>query len=133
MQTLTLSEARKIALFSQQLHSRREFSRGREGALEAINHLGYLQIDTLAVVERAHSHTLWNRVPGFKSEFLDQLQLSGDVFEHWAHALAYLPMSDFRFSLPMMNRIASGGSHWYPKNSKETNKVLKRIKEEGPL
>jgi uncharacterized protein YcaQ len=133
MQTLTLTEARKIALLSQRLHSRRKFGVGIDGTLTAINHLGYVQIDTLAVVERAHSHTLWNRVSGYLPEHLSQLQASGKIFEHWAHALAYLPTSDFRFSIPMMNRIANGESHWYPKNPKQTNKVLRRITAEGPL
>lgn len=133
MQTLSQNEARKIALFSQQLHSRREFGKGINGTLAAIEHLSYVQIDTLAVVERAHSHTLWNRVDGYLPEHLIQLQVKGKIFEHWAHALAYLPMSDFRYSLPLMHRIANGENHWYPKNTKETNKVLRRITDEGPL
>ncbi|MFT4813887.1 MAG: hypothetical protein ACI9WR_001193 [Paracoccaceae bacterium] len=133
MQTVTQAQARKIALFSQKLHSRHEFDKGMDGTLAAIDHLGYVQIDTLAVVERAHSHTLWNRVNGYLPEHLNQLQLSGKIFEHWAHALAYLPTADFRYSLPMMNRIANGESHWYTKNPKETNKVLHRITSEGPL
>lgn len=131
--SIKLSEARKIALRSQHLHSRRELGSGAPGALAAIEHLSYVQIDTLAVVERAHSHTLWNRVSGFTPEHIDQLQEDGKIFEHWAHALAYLPISDYRFSLPMMKRIADGESHWFQKDPKQTRMVLKRIKEEGPL
>ncbi|MFK7864888.1 MAG: winged helix-turn-helix domain-containing protein [Pseudohongiellaceae bacterium] len=130
---ISLSQARKIALYTQCLNSRREFSAGINGTLATIEHLGYVQIDTLAVVERAHNHTLWNRVDGFEPEQIDQLQQAGKIFEHWAHALAYLPTSNYRYSLPMMNRIANGESHWYPKNSKDTKRVLKRIQEEGPL
>lgn len=131
--SISFSEARKIALLSQGLHSRRNPESGVLGTLAAIEHLSYVQIDTLAVVERAHNHTLWNRVSGFKPGHIDQLQESGEIFEHWAHALAYLPMSDFRFSLPMMKRIANGESHWFQKDPKQTKKVLKRIREEGPL
>ncbi len=58
MQTVTQAQVRKIALFSQKLHSRHECGKGLDGTLAAIDHLGYVQIDTLAVVERAHSHTL---------------------------------------------------------------------------
>jgi uncharacterized protein YcaQ len=133
MQTLSQNQARKIALSSQKLHSRQQFGEGVGATLAAISHLGYVQIDTLTVVERAHSHTLWNRVNGYLPEHLNQLQLSGKIFEHWAHALAYLPTADFRYSLPMMKSIANGESHWYTKNSKETNKVLGRITSEGPL
>ena len=42
-------------------------------------------------------------------------------------------MRDYRYSLPMMQRIASGDTHWYPKDPKQVTKVLKRIREEGPL
>lgn len=131
--SLTQNQARKIVLVSQSLHSHRGFAKGAKGTLAAIEHLGYVQIDTLAVVERAHSHTLWNRVPSFRPSHIDQLQQEGKIFEHWAHALAYLPIDDFRFSLPMMNRIANGEIHWYKKNNAETKRVLKRIQEEGPL
>jgi hypothetical protein len=31
------------------------------GALSVIEHLGYVQIDTISVVERAHHHILWSR------------------------------------------------------------------------
>ncbi|MEX0963380.1 MAG: crosslink repair DNA glycosylase YcaQ family protein [Pseudohongiellaceae bacterium] len=78
-------------------------------------------------------HTLWNRVASFNSSDLDTLQQQGRVYEHWSHALAILPMSNYRFSLPMMQRIAAGDLHWYQKDSKQTQKVLKRIREEGPL
>ena len=69
----------------------------------------------------------------FKAADIDTLQQRGAIFEHWAHALAFLPMRDYRFSLPMMQRIASGESHWYKKDPKQTRKVLQRIREEGPL
>ena len=42
-------------------------------------------------------------------------------------------MKDCRFSLPMMNRIASGEVHWFPKSNKETDGVMQRIRAEGPL
>ena len=131
--TLSLVDARKLILHSQRLHSRREFGTGVNATLAAIEHLGYVQLDTLSVVARAHLHTLWNRLQKFKPDHIDQLQRGGMVFEHWAHALAILPMKDYRFSLPMMQRIAAGEVHWYPKNSRLTRTVLKRIKEEGPL
>ncbi len=131
--TFSIHDARKITLASQRLASRRSFGSGVDATLRAVEHLGYVQIDTLSVVARAHLHTLWNRVADFQPGHIGQLQERGEVFEHWAHALAILPMRDFRFSLPMMRRIASGETHWHPKDKKETNKVLRRIREEGPL
>lgn len=125
--------ARKLLLDHQRLHSRREFGKGVNSTLKAIEHLGYVQLDTLSVVERAHLHTLWNRVEGFKSNHIDKLQRDGKIFEHWSHALALLPICNYRYSIPMMQRIASGERHWYPKNKKVSNFVLDRIRAEGPL
>lgn len=126
-------DARKLLLQSQRLYSRRNFGGGAAATLSAIEHLGYVQLDTLSVVARAHLHTLWNRVETFKPAHIDQLQEDRKIYEHWAHALSILPMRDYRFSLPMMKRIASGDVHWYPKNKINTQTVLNRIKEEGPL
>ena len=131
--SLSLAEARALVLDCQGLASRSTFGSGSAGTKKAIEHLGYVQIDTLSVVARAHIQTLWNRVAAFKAADIDTLQQRGAIFEHWAHALAFLPMRYYRFSLPMMQRIASGESHWYKKDPKQTRKVLQRIREEGPL
>ena len=127
------SDARRLVLACQGLASRGTFGNGLGATQKAIEHLGYVQIDTISVVARAHIHTLWNRVSAFKANDIDLLQEQGAVFEHWAHALAILPMRDYRYSLPMMERIASGDTHLYPKDPKQVTKVLKRIREEGAL
>ncbi len=128
-----IKKIRRLVLHAQHLNSRNRFGTGLEATARAISNLGYVQIDTLHVVARAHHHTLWNRLQGYRLNHIDKLQRQGRLFEHWAHALAFLPMSDYRYSLPMMNRIAAGDIHWYPKNKKQTDHVLKRIREEGPL
>ena len=60
---LSLQAARRRVLSAQGLLDGPRFGKGKAGALAAIEHLGYVQIDTIAVVERAHHHTLWSRVP----------------------------------------------------------------------
>jgi uncharacterized protein YcaQ len=131
--SISPSDARRLVLARQGLASRGTFGSGLGATQKAIEHLGYVQIDTLSVVARAHIHTLWNRVSAFKGNDIDLLQEQGAVFEHWAHALAILPMRDYRYSLPMMERIAAGDTHLYPKDPKQVTKVLKRIREEGAL
>lgn len=56
--TLSINEARNIILHCQQLGGIAP-QKNKKNALKSIEHLGYVQIDTLAVVERAHHHTLW--------------------------------------------------------------------------
>ena len=103
---LSLEEARILALKSQGL-IQPCFGKGQAGTLAAINHIGYVQIDTLSVAARAHHHTLWTRVPDYKEEFLNQLlEKDKSIFEYWSHAASYLPMSDYRFSLRTKKIIA---------------------------
>lgn len=120
-------------MHAQMLNTRSQLGSGIAATHEAIRKLGYVQLDTLHVVARAHHHTLWNRLSAYRLNHVDKLQRQRKIYEHWSHALAILPMEDYRYSLPMMKRIASGEVHWYPKNKKQTAYVLKRIREEGPL
>ena len=103
---LTASEARKIILHAAGLSKRAQFGKGKEAVYKLINHLGFVQIDTNYVVERAHHHTIAARVPDYKLEWLDQLQADGRIFEFWTYATGYIPMSDFRFSLPVKESFA---------------------------
>ena len=107
---------------------------GKAGVATAIAHLGYVQIDTISVVERAHHHVLWTRVKNYKPEYLDAVVEEKKVFEYWFHAAAYLPVSDYRFALPRMNAIKSGEKHWFENIDKKLlRSVYRRIKTEGPL
>ena len=131
--SLSLEQARKAVLLSQGIHKEHKLGSGQNATLKAIENLGYVQIDTISVVERAHHHTLWSRANGYQALHLDQLLEKRQVFEYWSHAAAYLPMRDFRYSLPYKHEIASGAKHWRNKDKKLMALVLKRIAEEGPL
>ena len=126
-------QAASIYLDSQQLIAD-NLRKGKAGALEVIQHLGYVQIDTLAVVARAHHHTLWSRTTDYKEHYLDEL-LAEDksIFEYWSHAASYLPMSDYRFSLPRKKLFSDGKSHWFEQDKKMKKYVLDKIKAEGEL
>lgn len=125
---------RRIALNAQGLLQTEPYGRGLAGARKAINHIGYVQIDTISVVERAHNHVFQTRVPNFKSDMTNQMLLNRDIFEYWAHAAAFLPIKDFRFSLPYKHAIKNGQTHWYKKRDKKLmNELLQRVRSEGPL
>ncbi|WP_191602420.1 winged helix-turn-helix domain-containing protein [Marinomonas algicola] len=129
-----LSRLKRLALSSQGLLQAKPFGSGLSGARKAIAHLGYVQIDTISVVERAHHHVLHSRVPSFDPSMVNQLVVSGEVFEYWSHAAAFLPIDDFRFSLPYKNAIKSGQVHWYKNpDQKLMGQLLARIRSEGPL
>ncbi len=129
-----LARLRRIALSAQGLLQASPFGRGLSGAQKAINHLGYIQIDTISVVQRAHHHVFRSRVPNYHPDMLHRLLARRGIFEYWAHAAAFLPMDDYRFSLPYKNAIKSGRRHWFRSRDKKLMAdLLNRIRAEGPL
>ncbi len=135
---LALTDARWLALRCQLLLGDMALPSNKEGVAQAVEHLGYVQIDTISVVQRAHHHTLWTRCPSYEPWMLHELQATDRlVFEHWAHALAILPMSDYRYYVPQMERIKTHRSErmqaWYSQNRDVVEEVLGRVRAEGPL
>ncbi len=129
-----MARLRRLALAAQGLLKARHFGVGLDGAKNAIGHLGYIQIDTISVVERAHNHVVHTRVPQFSPHMINEMLLARDVFEYWSHAAAFLPIADFRFSLPYKHAIKSGEVRWYKNpDRKLMQEVLARIRLDGPL
>lgn len=129
-----LGKLRRIALDHQGLLGRSPFGRGATATLRAIQRLGYVQIDTISVVARAHHHVLQTRVPDYQPAHLDQLLETGRIFEYWSHAAAYLPMEDYRYALPKMRAMARGEDRWVRcRDQRLMSRVLDRIKIDGPL
>ena len=100
----------------------------------AVEHLGYVQIDTINVIERAHHHILYSRIPGYIRADLRQAQsVDKSVFEYWTHALSYVPSKDLRFFLPAMQAHRRDGHRWYASvTPADTRKVMRLIRA-GPL
>lgn len=134
--TLSLNEARNLALRNQLLLNPHKASTKKD-LLNIIEQLGYIQIDTISIVERAHKHILWTRFPGFKEELLsDLIDKDKKVFEYWDHAAAFMPMKNFRFAFFRKRQFTKtdiGWQKWARKNKKIINFVLERIKAEGAL
>ena len=133
-ESLSISEARKLVLQSQRVPPKKQEGSSLDATLSTIEHLGYIQIDTISVIQRAHHHTLWNRNPQYRPSHLDDLMLNKKIFEYWSHAAAYLPLRDYRYSLPRKQAIAEGKeNHWYTRDEHLMKLVINRIAEEGPL
>ena len=103
---LNESQARRLWLHAQRLDVAAPFGDGPEATRAAIEHLGYVQIDTINVIERSHHHVLYSRIPGYRREDLRQAQsVDKTVFEYWTHALSYVPTRDLRFFLGEMKKL----------------------------
>ena len=130
---LTKAQARKIILHAAGLSKPAQWGKGLEAAYAVIDHLGFIQIDTNYTVERAHHHALASRVPDYKPEWLDELQADGRIFEFLTSDAGYMPMRDFRFSLPVKGSFLAGRQPLTQAETNLMNKVLDRVAREGPL
>src|SRR5207253_6329746 len=110
---LTRKDARRIWLQAQRLDTVAPFGEGPGATAAAVEHLGYVQIDTINVIERCHHHILYTRIPEYRREHLHQAQtLDKVVFEYWGHALAYMPTEDFRFHVREMRNFTRHDNPW---------------------
>jgi uncharacterized protein YcaQ len=127
------TKLRRIALNQQGLLRAESFGRGKAATLRAIERIGYVQIDTISVVERAHHHVLGSRVANYRPAMLEQLVGERKLFEYWFHAAAWLPMADYRYSLPRMRQL-NGERNWFKDaDRKLMREILARIEAEGAL
>ncbi|HPG38176.1 MAG TPA: crosslink repair DNA glycosylase YcaQ family protein [bacterium] len=136
--TLTLDVARKIALDAHRLAGNFILQANKQTVMDFINHSGYVQIDTLSVIQRAQHHVLWTRLPDYNPHLLHELHANDKkIFEYFARAASYLPMENYRFFLARMQQFNDPIGKWYKDRMKEygymMQPILERIRAEGPL
>src|SRR5262249_17308817 len=131
---LTKQQARRIWLQAQRLDLDAPFGSGPAATRAAVEHLGYVQIDTINVVERCHHQILYTRIPEDRRHDLPQAQsVDKSVFEYWTHALSYVPTRDLRFFRRAMLRDWPRFSRWFTVKPEELRKVLARVRRDGAL
>ena len=108
--------------------------------LELIEQLGYVQVDSINVVERAHHLILFSREPRYRRELLAELlEQDRRLFEHWTHDASILPASYFPHWRHRFEGASAGviGRHSNSRLGRHPRRVLDavrdRIRKEGPL
>jgi uncharacterized protein YcaQ len=103
--------------------------------------LGFVQVDSIRTVERAHHLILSARLSGYREEHLDRL-LAGDrrLFEHWTHDAAVIPTAFLPHWLPRFARYrerALAHPWWKERMGPEPGRVIaeveERLRQDGPL
>ena len=132
---LPLADARAIFIRAQRLDRAGETGGGAAAVADMVRHLGYVQIDTINVVERCHHHILWSRLPGYRRGDLEAAQSEDrSLFEYWTHALSYIPVEAYANYLPAMRRYGEEPGRWFGTvNPKDLRRMLRRIRDDGPI
>ncbi|RAJ24603.1 winged helix-turn-helix domain-containing protein [Pedobacter cryoconitis] len=131
--SLTKSQARKIILNAAGLARKAQFGEGIEAVYKVIDHLGFVQLDTNYVVERAHHHVMAARIPDYQTEWLAELSEDGRIFEYFTSDAGYIPSRDFNYSLPVKEAFAKNGKTATPAETRMMKIALDRVEREGPL
>src|SRR5688572_23924878 len=109
--------------------------------LKLVSRMGFVQLDSINYVERAHHLTLFSRADGYRREHLARLlERDRSLFEHWTHDASAVPVEWFAYWKPRFARAAGrirSSAWWNERMGGEADKVLAavrgRVAREGPL
>ncbi|WP_108811765.1 DNA glycosylase AlkZ-like family protein [Sphingorhabdus sp. Alg231-15] len=102
--------------------------------LQIITDLGFVQLDTIRNVTRAHHHILWSRNQNYREPMLNTL-LAKDrsVFEHFTHDASVLPMEFYPLWQRQFRRLGQRVGKHKVMDDKDIAAIKARIAAEGPL
>ncbi len=137
--TLVISnrDARRLWLDRQGLSETPTGSLDDKSLTTIIERLGFVQLDTIRIIARAHDHILWSRNQNYRELMLDELVKKRKTFEHFTHDASVLPMAFYPYWRRQFERMRARveDSRWYemmpPK--KLCKEILTRVATEGPL
>jgi uncharacterized protein YcaQ len=139
-----LSAVRTLVLHAQGLTApnRREAKPSLTAINKTVEQLNYIQIDTLNLIQRSQYIVLWSRLGNYSPADFDRLIYSPEkrkLFEGIQGVAAIIPLKDYHYQIPEMDRWRRNLSTWYLNwlegqgNDKLVSVVLERIHQEGGL
>jgi hypothetical protein len=141
MITISTETARRLFLGAQGLLADPTRHATRATLAKLIEQMGFVQLDSINYVERAHHLTLGSRLDDYRHEhFTHLLETKRHLFEHWTHDASAIPTAWFQHWKPRFKRYEDklrGRSWWMQRIGTQPDKVLdavrERIAREGPL
>jgi hypothetical protein len=139
--TLSAHAARILFLDAQALLDDPGRAAGPVALARLVDRLGFVQLDSINVVDRGHHLTLGARLHGYRPEHLDYLlEARRSLFEHWTHDASAIPTRWYAHWKPRFRRFAGGEAmrRWMtrrmgPEPRKVIAHVKRRLRREGPL
>src|SRR5579862_6524475 len=89
---ITNRDARRLFLHKHALGKRSSHTLLHQDVLSLVCRLGFVQLDSINTVERAHHMILFSRASGYDRELLSDLHHGRALFEHWTHDASLLPI-----------------------------------------
>lgn len=138
---LPAGTARRLLLGAQGLLDDPRRRATADALYEIIERLGFVQIDSINVVERAHHLTLAARLQGYRPRLLDRLlERDRSLFEHWTHDASAIPTvwySQWHYRFERYRRRVLDHPWWMERVGPRPEEVIagvrERVRNEGPL
>lgn len=137
--TIPNRQARRHLMALTGLDGRAGPMRRRELA-RAIDGLGFVQVDSVNVLERAHHHILFSRGAGYRRADLSALvEKDRSLFENWTHDASIIPSAFFpywrhRFAREKARLRERWKAHFGAEHfDDDIDRVLDRIARDGPV
>jgi uncharacterized protein YcaQ len=127
---VTTEAARRFLVARQFLAPARSLRGKSKSVLEVFRRLGSIQFDPIAVAGRSHDLVLHARVAGYDSAWCDRLYQRRQVFEAYNKGLSFVLTGDFPW---FRGRLSRQWATLIAENSAVAERVLERIRAEGPL
>ena len=125
------ADARALFLDRHALSTRPDHSLTHEDVLALVRKLGFVQLDSVNAVERAHHMILFSRGSGYARELLHTLHHDhAALFEHWTHDASLVPI-EFYPHWHHRFRAAKGRlehPRWQERIGPDGGKVIRRVR-----
>ncbi|MEP3225448.1 MAG: crosslink repair DNA glycosylase YcaQ family protein [Parasphingorhabdus sp.] len=107
---------------------------GRLDLLQIIKDLGFVQLDTIRNVTRAHHHILWSRNQNYREPMLNNLLANQrEIFEHFTHDASVLPLDIYPYWQRQFQRLGARTAAHNEMSANAVAAMQARIATEGPL
>ena len=131
--------ARRLFLERQGLARAPHRKLSQEGLLDLIDQLGFVQVDSINTVERAHHQILFSRNQTYRQKQLARLhERDAAVFENWTHDASIIPTAFYPYWRPKFAREAARlrarWRKWRRDGFEEVlDQVLRQVTDDGPV
>src|SRR5580704_3319679 len=108
----------------------------RGGVPAMLRRVGAVQLDTISVLARSHELVAYARLGAVTRQQIEQAYWHAAkpvAFEYWAHAACVLPIEQWPYFAFRRRALRARGIRWHQSHQETCDKVLARLRAEGPL
>jgi uncharacterized protein len=134
--TLTPDDVRRMTLRAQGVLGATSWPRSRTGVAAMLRQVGAVQLDTISVLARSHELVAYARLGAVPRPQIEQAywhDTKPAAFEYWAHAACVLPIEQWPYYAFRRRAFQARGVRWHQVTPETCDKVLARLRSEGPL